>query len=554
MGDPAANKLIALSQALDNKEWRHVKLYLSRIPTSLSKQASANALAASLDLVRGASNALAEACSFTTAFETSFETRRALHRAGACEWAIAALRGFATVRSIVSSVSTVLGLLGLDGEGRCRVGKLGAVDELTKLWHRHLDCVQIVSALVSLCPGHIDNVSRTMRQRALVAGMKVLSDNNSLTNPQLVGQTLTLLGMCSICTPDNQNEGKRLVPVILDVLERLNAGEDDLIDTAKHAILALANVGDCWMKEGTGYDVAEPNRVCSVIIESWTKGKSSADIALASSRALMALLSSHAAVKIALTNHRDTLLSLTSETRHLSSTILALHTEVRPALEPDAQPSAVKGRRNPRRHASSLESEGGPSTGLSIPQRSRKKLKKSKTSAAENKSVELSSPVASNPVPPAPSCEIIDLVSSSDDDADSMPLVRRASGAGALGKRKRGCDAQNENTESVRTKSPGSPPECAQTRPLRKNGTIGMFQYQLSSSATQDVELDSSPVTIKGTPPKPRPRRQRRASYKLKQLESAYSDMDPDESQGTQNVRSRRNRQTEHSFKYRQVV
>lgn len=324
MSTPHPQSLSALRTTLDNKDWRSLKHCLSHLPTTLPPHATSTQIATSLNLVRGAAESISEVSSFTTAFETSFETRRALLRSGVCDWAIAALHSFSVFRPVVSTLSSVLGLLGVGADGRSHVGKKGGVDLLTKLWHRHPDCVEIVSALVSLCPGHIDNVSRTMRQRGLVVAFDILQKPDATANPELVRYTLILVGMCAICTPDNPDEAKRLVPAVLDVLERLNQ-DRRIPDVAQQAIAALANVSDCWLKEAVGYEIAEPQRLCAALIDTWKRNKTSTAIASATSRALISLLSSHSAVKDVIFAKPDTLHALTSKVASMSSTNCALH-------------------------------------------------------------------------------------------------------------------------------------------------------------------------------------------------------------------------------------
>lgn len=313
-----------LRTALETHNWTTVKRALSAQPTVLPPHPTPRQIATLLNTVRTVADSLFEASSFATAFETSFATRRALHGAGAAVWAIAALRGFAPFHNVVAPLAEVLRLLGVGAEGRGLVGKHGGVDLLTKLWHRHTDCLEIVSALVSLCPGHIDNVSRTMRQRGLVVAIDVLQRENILANPPLLRSTLILIGMCAICTPDNKDEGTRLVPAVVQVLEKLNA-ENKHPDVAQQALSALANVGDCWLKEHNGYEIAEPRRVAVAVVDTWAKNKGSKSIAAQAARALLALLSSHSAVNNALLAEPRTLFELTSQTRSLSFTNARLH-------------------------------------------------------------------------------------------------------------------------------------------------------------------------------------------------------------------------------------
>lgn len=315
--------ITALKHALENYQWSAVKKHLADVQTKLPPQATATEIARALDTVREVADAFAETCSFTTAFETAYNSRRGLLRAGACEWAVATLEGFRVFVPVIARVATVLGLLGTGVDERCHVGSSGAVDLLTTLWHNNSQCLEIVSALGSLCAGHIDNVSRTMRQKGLVVAMKILKDPECLDNHVLIQRTLLYVGLCAICTPDDRQEGTEMVPVLIDVLERLT--EAGLPHVAEHAISALGNISDCWMKEEYGYAITDHRRLIAAIVNSWSAFPRSRKMASVASRTLLAFFFSHVGAREAILAESGALSNNIDGCRQRTTTLQALH-------------------------------------------------------------------------------------------------------------------------------------------------------------------------------------------------------------------------------------
>jgi len=208
------SRIAQLAHALDAQQWSKAHRLIQAVPTCLDKQSSAQQMAATLDYVRAAADTIREACDFSTSFEAAYVTRRALLRRGVVSWAVRALDGFAHFAQLVAKLAAVLQLLGIGIEGRCMIGSASAVDKLTLLWATHPSCVELVSALLSLCAGHIDNVSRFMRRRGISKAVHVLTHEQHRLNPKLVQQTLVLIGFCAVCTPDNQVESAVLLPAM----------------------------------------------------------------------------------------------------------------------------------------------------------------------------------------------------------------------------------------------------------------------------------------------------------------------------------------------------
>lgn len=324
---PSQFNIRTLRDALEKKEWTVVKRQLGGVPTFLPAHASGLEIAEALDTIRQVADVLVEVCSFRTAFETAYEARRGLLRAGVCEWAVSVLKGFRVFLPVVERVATVLGLLGIGIEERSRVGKSGAVDLLTTLWRDNPLCLEAVSTLASLCAGHIDNVSRIMRQRGLVVAMHLLKDPDSVAHHELLKKTLLLVGQCAICTPDNPQEACAMIPSLLTIVERLkDAGLPQIVE---HAISAFANITDCWLKENYGYSISNYKNLVVDIINAWSAFPRSRTLASSCSRALLSLMSIHGEARAAVLGESETVLGLLDGCRQKSTTIQALRDAIK---------------------------------------------------------------------------------------------------------------------------------------------------------------------------------------------------------------------------------
>lgn len=280
-------KQVALQAHLEAQKWKAAVKVLKTIPTSIPKNSPPHSISSCLELVRAAADSLVEICDFKTAFESALPTRRALLDADLISWAVSALNGFSFDERIVARLATVLGLLGIGAEGRGCIGCAGAVDALALVWKSHPSCIEIVNALVSLCAGHIDNVSRMMRRRGIQTAITVLKDTRFQNRLSLREQTLVLLSLCSICAPDNDEEASQLVPTLLTVIKDDSQRRKGRIDY--HALLVLANIADCWSKEGCGYNLGPLEPLITSVITAWQLARTSREMAYAASWALTAL-------------------------------------------------------------------------------------------------------------------------------------------------------------------------------------------------------------------------------------------------------------------------
>lgn len=283
------NKSEALLTALESQNWKAVNRIVASLPSHLPKNSDSSSVTASLEAARSAADTLLQACDFRTTFELSFATRKALiNIPSILSWAAESLRGFSFDEHVIARIAAMLGALGMGSFGRTEVGCSGAVDQLTIVWDSHPTCIDVVKALASLCSGHIDNVSRTMRRRGVSIAIRVLSNEENREYTVLLEQTLVYIGLCAICTPDMAREEKALVPALLVLLEdKLNVRRPHLL---QHVLMALGNIVDCWTKEGFGYDLGDESRLVDAILNAWRSLKRSRDIASSSSWALGSML------------------------------------------------------------------------------------------------------------------------------------------------------------------------------------------------------------------------------------------------------------------------
>lgn len=287
MNRSSARKRISLETALDSRDWSSLYQTLSTIPTSLPPNCTPQKILVCLEEARTAADILVEACDFSIAFESAFNTRTALLGTQTPQWAVAALKGFTFDERVTSRLAALLASLGIGADGRGIVGNIGAVDHLALAWKEHPACIHIVTALSSLCAGHIDNVSRVMRRRGISTALQVLCDSEFRENIPLIEATLLLIGMCAICMPDHKGEAAQMVPTLLSVLAYAIETKRSLV--AKHAVMALANIADCWRKEGVGYHLGDVSVVVEAVVDAWQAGRKSKGMASAASWALAAL-------------------------------------------------------------------------------------------------------------------------------------------------------------------------------------------------------------------------------------------------------------------------
>lgn len=321
-GMEAPSTLALLRDALDSQEWSTAAKVLNTLPVELPVGQNHVTIAKGIDTVRASTDALIEVCTFVSSFDAVYQARETLVAHGAIKWAAKALVGFKNNSTVVSRLATLLCLLGLSTRGRTYVGITGAVDVLTKTWRKEVGNLQLVTALGSLCAGHIDNVSRVMRQKGISAAIDVLRDQNYADYWDLLEKILILVGFCTICTPDREREANELVPSIIGVLEKANAQNKP--NTAVHAIIALGNIGDCWIKERDGYNIPQPTRLVDALVKAWATFPRAAKLIEAVSRTILVLSTTHIDVRSALVTHSKALNEVIALRRNPDSVVRAV--------------------------------------------------------------------------------------------------------------------------------------------------------------------------------------------------------------------------------------
>lgn len=276
-----------LQTALNKNNSRSLAKAISQLQSSLPQEVDSTAISNCIEEIRSVADILIEACDFDTAFETAVFARTALIQARILTWAVSVLKNFSFDERVISRIALALAHLGIGAESRGQIGDSGAVDQLAILWKTYPSSYDIVHSLVSLCAGHIDNMSRVMRRRGISTAIKILLDPRNTSNSKLVERTMVLIGLCSICIPENRYEASTLVPAILVAWERMEKRKRTA--TTQHALICIANIADCWTKENTGYDLGKIDYLVRNIAESWKKAPRCKEMAFTASWALSAL-------------------------------------------------------------------------------------------------------------------------------------------------------------------------------------------------------------------------------------------------------------------------
>lgn len=253
-----------IQHALDSQNFRK----LSQLILSHPPKLPANQIGETLEKFRRIADTLIQSLDPKLSFETAYHARSSLLSTPIPTWVVHAFRVFSFDPLITARLSVLMQHLGMCAEGRGTVGSVGGVDQLAVAWSGRLECVEIVGALVALCSGHIDNVSRCMRRRAITTAVQVIEDEEFNDQLILLEQTVVLLGLCAICTPDNEKEAAMLVPALQQLLVRsMNCRRARL---QVKILSTLANIFDCWNKEQNGYHISDPDNLVEHVIEAWT--------------------------------------------------------------------------------------------------------------------------------------------------------------------------------------------------------------------------------------------------------------------------------------------
>lgn len=330
MDAPSQALLGRLEYALQRRVWADVRSLLSEVVSSSPYSGdNLQRLASSIELARSTVDVLIQTIEFNISSEAVRSTRESLAEAGVVQFATALLRTFTFEPRIVSRVATLLSHLAAANTGRTLIGGEGAVDALTTTWRSHLECVALVSALVALTPAHVDNVSRAMRRCVISTSVYVLHKvpfNRSAHH--LFEVTIRLLAMCAICVPDRPKHRAVLVPTLIKMIRK--ATTQRVVTVVIQAFTALANIADCHVKEGDGYEIAEPGRVINVILKAWKVFPKNESLAASASWALASLVSTNDTALLRLKAHAKLLKILatpweeSSTTRFLCSLVFPL--------------------------------------------------------------------------------------------------------------------------------------------------------------------------------------------------------------------------------------
>lgn len=258
---------------------------------------------------------LGAACDFGVTFEQSFHIRAKLLEAGVARWCVDSLQLVPWAIQNVAAVASAIRHIAANPDGRNVFGSLGGVAALLRAWKMQPSCVQVVEAFTVLCTGHIDNISRFLREdgidfaaqqwnivrdrvtartprfghcstsaagsfepdsvrSALTAGFKL----GELTNLEFTLETLRLVGVCCICLPDD-GKGDSLVPSLTTLLQAACRDARRGKPIAAAALEIFANIGESWAKEQLlankesglvpGYAIHDKVLVANSLLSAW---------------------------------------------------------------------------------------------------------------------------------------------------------------------------------------------------------------------------------------------------------------------------------------------
>eukprot|EP00171_Calliarthron_tuberculosum_P021306 IDg21306t1 len=232
-------------------------------------------------------DALIEECAFSTAFERSFVVRRALHAADASKWLVAALHGARAASPPLRRLIMLVEMLATTEEGRSRLGRASGVGALVRAWRADPRCADAPAALAALCAGHIDNISRFMRAGGVAVACRAVDVALESGLHALLERALLLLGLAAVCTPDRCTGPMLLVPFIRKVVTATCASRQR--GALAHAINVLANITECWRKEGRGFEIADPDNLAMEIAKAWADAPRNRSVVSAAAWALTGL-------------------------------------------------------------------------------------------------------------------------------------------------------------------------------------------------------------------------------------------------------------------------
>jgi len=325
------NRAVApLRSALEADNWKALGVALHKISTTCTT-ANGNGNgngngnspgAVSSETIRVATDILIDECAFGTAFERAYVVRRALHGVGVGKWLYTALMHVNPASPVSRRLVTLVECLATTEVGRGHLGRHRVIHALVSVWNRSFSSTTTINininihsgrgvsnlpaALCALCSGHLDNIARLMRIGGIATILRALESATSTTtntnaihgvgDTKLLSNTLLLLGLICICVPDkltsNSGANQRLVPRISAIIRSLSGAKRPNKPLLAHAINVVANIAECWRKEGAGFLIDAPcgDELLNNILRAWMIAPRNRQVANAAAWAITGLI------------------------------------------------------------------------------------------------------------------------------------------------------------------------------------------------------------------------------------------------------------------------
>lgn len=325
--------LAQLEASLQKNDWPAVSKALRELPTALPVEKSKENIASALELARSTADTLAESCDFSLSFERTFATRAGLLTTRAIEHATALLTTFAFEHRITDRIAHFFASLATTNAARNMLGERHVLQKLTSTWSRRAHSVPLLRALVALTSAHVDNISIVIRMGGMTTAIKTLTDTQwSPSTHDVLEHTVRLIAMCAIATPTENTQDKHsLIPTLTHTLRK--ASEDDCTAIANHTLMALANIGDCHIKEHEGYSIEPFEDMVDAILSTWRAHAGDSDIAMSASWALVALSKADEYVCDYVRDHIGGMASIMNVWTHQYRTTSFLHELTKPVID-----------------------------------------------------------------------------------------------------------------------------------------------------------------------------------------------------------------------------
>lgn len=236
-------------------------------------------------------------CEVATNMDAAFTTREGLLAAGVVKPLLDAVSLSAPFPPNAVEAAAAIRYIAAGSDGRDQVGARKGVKALLDVWKVHPHEKTFAQALVMLCSGHIDNISRFMREGGMQFAMEMwanfaqpASDSTeageqsknhvakvsgalSSASREVIEETLILVGVCCVCLPDAPEAEAAagyepcmdtLIPSLLKVLSSAVADRRHGVRIATHALSALANIGEATARECVMSNRYVPNEIVPV--------------------------------------------------------------------------------------------------------------------------------------------------------------------------------------------------------------------------------------------------------------------------------------------------